>query len=176
MPRQVNVRHMTKAHGGAMMTKMIPLSQGKFAKVDDCDYDRISKHKWSVSVSCAIRMSYVTGKAKSVLMHREIMSTPDGMETDHINGDRLDNRRANLRICTHGENQQNRRAKIWGGSGYKGVCWITKDKKWRAQIKVGGRVVYIGQYDNPKDAAIAYNKEAEKYFGEYARLNNIEQG
>lgn len=160
-----------------MMTKMIPLTQGKFAKVDDEDYDRISQHKWSLSGIYAARAtSYLTGKRRTVMMHREIMSTPDGMETDHVNGDGLDNRRANLRICTHAENGRNRKAQDGSMSGYKGVSWIKRDRKWRAQIKVGGSLFFLGQSKNPIGCAVAYNEAAKKYFGKYARLNKIEQG
>lgn len=99
------------------MTKSIPLTRGKIALFDDEDYEELSKYKWFITKVYASRHS----GNKTVYMHREIMKTPENMETDHINGDVLDNRRENLRICTRQENARNIRGISSNTSGYKGV-------------------------------------------------------
>lgn len=103
-------------------------------------------------------------------MHRLIMNTPEGMLVDHINHDCLDNRKSNLRICTHAENARNKRPVI-GTSKYKGVYWDKTNKKWEAHIRKGKDVKYLGQFKCEKKAALAYNEKAKELFGEFAYLN-----
>ena len=98
------------------------------------------------------------------------MSPPNDMVVDHKNGDILDNRRNNLRICSHIDNVRNRKvSKNLGKSIYKGVQWITRDRIWLAICAK----VYIGKFKSEEEAAIAYNKKAIEMFGEFARLNII---
>jgi len=153
--------------------KEIPLTQGFVAIVDDAHYDRLAHRKYYYSKGYAVRIEVVDGKRKLIWMHREIMQTPEGMETDHINGDRLDNRLANLRICTTTQNQQNSRKKINNTSGYKGV---TFDKgrgrrMWKAQTRYEGHYLHIGYFADAKEAAIAYDEKVRELFGEFARTN-----
>lgn len=110
-------------------------------------------------------------------MHRIINKTPKGFSTDHINGNRLDNRKVNLRTCTHTENMRNRnvRPKSSKTSIYKGVYKLKNAKKWTASIHINKKEKYLGVYVNEDDAAIAYNKAAEKYFGEFASYNIIKK-
>ncbi len=105
-------------------------------------------------------------------MHNLIINTPDGMEADHINGNTLDNRRSNLRICTRGQNQRNRRGNLNGTSKYKGVSFKNENKKWVAQIGFK-KNMFIGYYKTEIEAALAYNEAAKKYHGKFARLNKI---
>ncbi len=104
-------------------------------------------------------------------MHRLVAKTSEGMDTDHINGDRLDNRKKNLRSCFHKENVRNqqRAHKDNESSVYKGVCFDRNRKKWRC--RVGGK--HIGDFDSELEAAIAYNKSAVCEWGEFATLNQI---
>ena len=98
------------------------------------------------------------------------MNPPLGMQVDHINGDRLDNRRENLRIVTNWQNQMNRGMTINNSSGYKGVR-LRRSGKWEAQIRVNKKAIFLGRFYDKLDAAHAYDDAAKKYFGEFARLN-----
>jgi hypothetical protein len=139
--------------------------------VDDEDYEWLIQWKWHFDKEgYACRTSpRKDGPQRQIYMHREIMKTPKGMKTDHINGKGLDNRRENLRICTHAENMANQKIRRDNTSGYKGV---TRDKnKWVAQIKKDKILLRIGLFSNPIEAARAYDKSALENFGEFAKLN-----
>jgi len=152
--------------------KEIPLTQSKIAIVDDDMFEELSKHKWYFEGRYAARISSLhLGKQKLIRMHRTICSTPDGMETDHINGDKLDNRRENLRICTRAENSRNKRKRAHNTSGYKGVYWYKQDKKWEAQIEIEGKNIHLGYFEDLLNAARAYDAAAIKLHGSFARTN-----
>lgn len=151
--------------------KEIPLTQGYVAIVDDAKYDRIALHKYYYSRGYAVRTAVINGKRKCIWMHREIIQTPEGMETDHINGDRLDNRLENLRVCTTTQNQQNRKMKKNNLCGYKGVSWDRTREKWVAKIRHDSHTRFLGYFEDPRDAAIAYDNAARERFGEFARIN-----
>lgn len=156
--------------------KSIPLTRRKFAIVDEADYDWLKQWKWYCSkTGYAVRGVWENGKRFTKRMHRIIVNTPNAMETDHINGNRLDNRRCNLRICTTAQNQMNRGVQKNNQSGYKGVSYIGNNK-WKAIIKLEGRDYFIGRFSSKIEAAKAYNEAALKYYGEYAGLNPIEEG
>ena len=154
----------------------IPLSQGKFAIVDDGDYDWLNQWKWCISSGgYAIRVQHIgyfngKKKQKTFRMHRIIMNAPDDMDIDHINGNALDNRRCNLRICTISQNLCNQK-KTRGKSKYLGVDWHKIAKKWRAAIQINKKRYYLGCFISEIDAARAYNEAAKKLHGEFARLN-----
>lgn len=105
-------------------------------------------------------------------MHRELARTPKGMSTDHINGNRLDNRKKNLRVCTHSENCKNRGNRIDNKTGYKGV-FPYGNGRFRVKIKLDGKMLHVGLYDTADEAARAYNRKAKELFGKYARLNKL---
>jgi len=163
-----------------VMSKRIPLTQGKVATVDDADFDWLNRHKWchrsTPYSSYAVREIRQDSKAKQLGMHRAIMRPPVGMEVDHRNGDGLDNRKSNLRICTHKQNIRNSRKRAKASSRYKGVSWHKHSRAWRAYIKTRGKQFHIGLFDNEQDAAHAYNVAAHKLFGQFAHLNLIEKG
>jgi hypothetical protein len=150
--------------------KSIPLTLGNVALVDDEDYEYLNQWKWRDSHGYAARSQWSPFR-KSITMHALIMNTPPGMVTDHINGNKLDNRRENLRVCSRSENNKNRSKNSHSSSRYKGVCWIKRIKKWRAQIKHNNRTIHIGLYDKDDDAARAYDKSAKELFGIFARTN-----
>ncbi len=151
------------------MTKQIPLTQGRFALVDDEDYDYLMQWKWQFhSKGYARRRS----NGKNIYMHRIINKTPDGLITDHINRDPLDNRKLNLRTCTNHQNLSNVEKTCGKTSSiYKGVCWHKMGKKWMARIVVEKMAFYLGCFESEKDAALAYDLAALKYCGDFAKLN-----
>ena len=155
------------------MTREIDLTQGKKAIVDDEDYEWLSQWKWYYAhTGYAVRNSpRVLGKHYMIFMHREIMHTPQGMDTDHIDGNGLNNLRINLRVCSHSRNLQNKGVSINNVSGFKGVSWCQANKKWRARIKASGKEKYIGYFDVAESAALAYDKAARELHGEFAKLN-----
>jgi len=154
------------------MAKEIPLTQGKVAIVDDEDFERLSQYKWCyATVGYAVRFEQVNGKRRGVFMHRQIMQPPKDLEVDHINGDKLDNRRSNLRIVTRQQNRFNERPRKGTSSKYKGVSWYKQTRRWEAYIKINGKKKRIGYFNDEIEAALAYDRAARELFGEYAKTN-----
>lgn len=155
--------------------RKIPLTQGKFALVSDSDYESLVKFKWYAAkhnkVFYATRASKrVNGKQVMINMHSFIMKTPKGMETDHVDGDGLNNQRKNLRICTVSQNAMNRKPFSNNKSGLKGVYWEKSRKKWNARICFGGNRVNLGYFSSALDAYKAYCDACIKNHGEFNRL------
>lgn len=158
------------------MSKEIKLTRNKVAIVDDEDYEELNKVKWYCSPQgYAVRSIIIDNKKLRLQMHRIINKTPDTHDTDHINGNKLDNRKCNLRTVTVLENRQNSFKYSNNKSGYKGVWFHKYRKKWVAEIKINKEKCYIGIYKNINDVARAYNEYALKYFGEFAKLNVIDE-
>lgn len=153
--------------------KLIELSQGKFAKIDDEDFGRVSQFKWSVFVrphaSYAVRRERLSdGSRKSIYLHRFVMAEPIGMMVDHENHDGLDCQKSNLRVCSNSKNQMNRiGAQKNSTSGRRGVSWRKDKSRWQAQIKLDGRLKYLGLFDSIEDASTAYACANKKYFAEF---------
>lgn len=148
--------------------KEIKLTQGKVAIVDNEDYESINKHKWFYNSGYAVRRN---GKSH-MKMHRQIMNTPQGEITDHINGNKLDNRRQNLRIVNNQVNILNRPLQKNNESSFRGVSWHSGVGKWIVQIGSNSfEDKYIGYYDDKIQAALAYDRAAQAIFKEHAVLN-----
>lgn len=148
----------------------IQLTQGKVAVVDDEDYEMLLSlgGRWCISDGYAY-------SARHGRMHRLLLKAPRGVMVDHINGNRLDNRRSNLRLCNNSENQANRKTVV-GESVFKGVCWqkVGPSKGfWKASITKDGDAIYLGSFSTDLEAAVAYNKAAAEMFGEFASLNDL---
>lgn len=140
--------------------------------MSDDDYNEISQYKWYVTQGgYAWRDWNENGKKKSIGMHRQIMKPPKDLVVDHINGDKLDNRKENLRVCTQRENSLNKIIGKDNTSGYKGVSYAKRDNKWQVHIKKDGKSYYCGAFDGVEEAARAYDYYADKHYGEFARLN-----
>jgi hypothetical protein len=153
----------------------IKLTQGKIAIIDDVDLPLILQYKWhAVKKNDRYFIARSTSRnRKAIVMHRLIMQPADNMEVDHINGNPLDNRRSNLRIVTHSQNQKNMGIGTKNKSGFKGVSWHKKAKKWQVHLRIGSDRGYIGIFNDLLEAAEAYNKAARLHYGEFARLNVI---
>jgi hypothetical protein len=164
------------------MTKEIILTNGGVALVDDEDYEKVSKYTWHLRKDgYAGSTQYCGGgrngaKYKTIRMHRLILDAKDGEIIDHINGNRLDNRKCNLIIVTRTENTYNKKLDKRNTSGYRGVTWRKDLSKWKATIQKDGKLIHLGYFDDKHEAARAYNKKAMELYGEYARLNDIRMG
>lgn len=163
----------------------IHLSNGLFSIIDEEDIEKVStrpaypyqkkreiiwfakEYDHTTYAVCSWRKS--NDKWSQMRMHRLILDIPmhDPRQIDHIDGDGLNNRKSNLRICTQAENARNIHKETLG------VCWSKASNKWRAQIGFNYKSIHLGVFENKRDAIIAYNKAAKKYFGEYACLNQI---
>ena len=162
-------------------TRAIPLTQGKFALVDEADYADLIRHSWSANRN---RSGYnghhdtfyaVRSKpGQTIRMHRQVMDAGPDQVVDHINHNGLDNRRCNLRLCSIAENARNTQG--WrkrSSSRYKGVSYRRRSNKWRAAITYKRKQLSLGQFDSETDAARAYNEKARELFGEFAYLNDV---
>lgn len=157
----------------------ISLSQGKVAMIDDVDFVIVGRHRWCAVLNGKDLWYAVTsiekgGTRRSIRMHRMLLGLKykGKQQADHINHNGLDNRRANLRICSHTENVRNSRVLVHKTSIYKGVCWDKNAKKWHAGISVGaGKQKHLGHFKLEECAALAYDFAAVRYHGEYAVFN-----
>lgn len=158
--------------------KRIPLTQNQYALVDDEDYQELSKFNWYAAWNKDTKSFYVVRnikkfeliQANAERMHRNIMDAPCDMVVDHINHDTLDNRRVNLRICTHSQNLMNRGKNRNNSSGYKGVYWSKAAGKWYAQIKVNRKSNYLGLFLTKEEAHKAYREASKKFHGEFGSI------
>lgn len=150
--------------------RKIPLTQGKEATVDDEDFEELSKIKWKVLKTQTKFYALQSGpRGIRLLMHRMLLKVPKGKVVDHINGDGLDNRRSNLRICTQSQNMQNSGLHKNSTSGFKGVCLDKRRGKWIARIRTETKRITTKQFDSPELAHKAYCELSEKHHKEYAK-------
>lgn len=155
--------------------KQIPLTQGKYAIVDDEYYAELIKYKWyphhTFNLCYAVRHTKcVKGKRGLVYMHRQILNAPKGKMIDHIDRNDLNNRIANIRLCFNSQNQHNSKKQSDNTSGYKGVSWHKHRKKWIAHIR-NGKLIHLGYFCSAVEAAKAYDDKAKELFGEFANTN-----
>lgn len=159
--------------------KRIPLTKGKFALVDDEDFEFLMQWKWCCLKAdkdhyYAYRTESFGDSKNGVLMHRFLLNLSDkDIFVDHINGNGLDNRRENIRAVTVSQNNLNRRGDENSTSRFKGVCWDTERKTWIAKIMANRKYKFIGRFQSEMEAALAYNHVALEMHGEFARLNEI---
>jgi hypothetical protein len=155
------------------MTKAIPLSKGYSAIVDDDDYEPLMRHKWYANVaSGTVYAMRKDGSRKCHYMHRDLMDAPRGYVVDHIDRNGLNNTKANLRVATHSQNFCNRKPKEGAASKFLGVS--KNRNKWVARIRIGGVQRTLGRYENEQEAALAYDRAAREFHGEFARPNFFE--
>ena len=156
--------------------KEIPLTRGRVAIVDDDDFVVLSAYRWTYATrGYAIRTALPGDNhawgTSSAIMHRQIVNAPRGMDVDHVNGDRLDNRRANLRICTRSENLRNVGRRPTNTSGLKGAAWDRYTSSWKASIRAFGRHIHLGRFKTAEEAAGMYDAAALIFHGDFARPN-----
>ena len=162
----------------------IQLTRGYIAIVDDDDYERVSKLKWTAledrRKDGSLRTVYPyhsewipeTGKPRNVRLNRFILNvTDETLDVDHRNHNGLDNRKLNLRVCGRSNNLGNSVRPVNNTSGYKGVVWDKVNRKWRAQIGVNGKSHPLGRFSTKEEAACAYDEAALRQWGEFALTN-----
>lgn len=153
----------------------LDLPNGFKTIIDDDDYGMVRMYKWQCRQSKGLkyvgRGQYIDGKVRQFSLHRQITECPKGMVVDHVNGDGLDNRRENLRICTQLGNNGNQRLKSNNSTGYKGVSLHKMTGRFQASITKDGKATYLGLFDSVIDAAMAYDAAANEYFKDYRRTN-----
>lgn len=160
--------------------KKLPLrgknGKGKFTMLDDEDAARLEEMGVSLYADkiskngTYVRFSY---EGKKFYLHRFLMQPSKEKVVDHINHNPLDNRKANLRICTHLENIRNSKSRRNSSSKYKGVRWVDSRQKYRVEICYNKKRVNLGYFQKETDAALAYNAKAKELFGEFAFLNDV---
>lgn len=149
--------------------KEIVLTKGKVSIVDDDDYEKVACFKWQFSASSKIGYAVRTIKNRTEYLHWSIIGKPGkGLVVDHINRNSLDNRKKNLRFATLAENRRNFTKKT---SKYIGVWKNRAGGKFHAKMKLMGKRLHFGSFNTEEEAAIAYDKAAKKYYGEFATLN-----
>jgi hypothetical protein len=156
--------------------KRIPLTKGKEALVDDEDYEYLMQWKWYYHGHYAGRnLPRANGKQRNIFMHPVIAGLlglhKGHLDIDHADGNKLNNQRANLRIATRSQNKGNGVRYVTNTTGFKGVTQFRD--KWMARIQLDGKRVYLKCWGTPKEAALAYNEAASRYFGQFARLNTL---
>ena len=163
--------------------KLIPLTKGYFAKVDDVDFESLSQLNWHAVprtrkdgvVTCVYacrKSSSIGGKKRfGIYMHRQILDlhTTRKPDVDHRDTNGLNNQRENLRISTRSNNLANARLRIDNKSSRRGVRWDPKNNKWRSEITVNGKLIWLGRFVELEDASRAHEEAAVKFFGEFHR-------
>ena len=151
------------------MTKQIELTQGKFALVDDKDFDELNKRKWCANKRGNTYYAVTDAGGYLLQMHRHILGLTkgDGKSTDHRNGNGFDNRRSNLRVISHMENMHNRKLSARNTSGHAGVYWSKETKKWLTQITINYKTIHLGYFDTILDAVKAREKGEAKYWNNH---------
>jgi len=152
----------------------ISLTKGKFAFIDDEDWDLVKNYKWYYNNNgyAETSIKQENGKHKTTGMHRLIINNNNPkIHIDHINHNGCDNEKYNLRLCTHQQNHMNQSSNKNSTSKYMGVNWEKSRKKWKSQIGFNNKRIFVGYFINEEDAARAYDNKAKELFGEFANLN-----
>jgi HNH endonuclease len=156
------------------MTRLV-IKSGQTIQFDELDRHLVEPYKWHVSHNgyAIRRVREESGRKRVVYMHKEIFHAEDGFDIDHASGDKLDNRRANLRSATRTLNNANSKPRANCSSQFKGVAWLKTYRRWWAYINKGGKRINLGYFTDEASAGRAYNTAAKQLFGEFARLNTF---
>jgi hypothetical protein len=159
---------------------ILELNKGQTCQIDKEDLWKIARYTWFARLIAGrpyvMTSAYENGRHKRIMLHRLIMDAQKGVVVDHINGDGLDNRKSNLRICSHRQNILNQKKSKLGSSQFKGVRRYVRFNKWGAQITVHGKQIHLGVFETEDEAARAYDEASLKYFGDFSRLNFKRKG
>ena len=158
--------------------RLIPLTQGKHARINESDYGRVSLIEWYAikqhgAFYAGSQISDENGKKVQISMHRWILNASPEVEVDHIDGDGLNNTRANIRIAKHKDNAKNRKLHRNNTSGYKGVSWHKRSQMWMAYITSDKKRRHLGYFFDLDEAARVYNAAASALHGTFARPNSL---
>lgn len=152
----------------------VPLTKGFEAVIDVDDVDKVKNNNWyalgAAGLVYAARMQKIYGVRRSIYLHRVITICPPEKLVDHVDCNTLDNRRANLRICTRAQNTMNTKIRADNKTGFKGVDQIKASGRWRAAIKSNGAVVHLGHFGCATAAAVAYRRANQKYHKDFGRI------
>lgn len=151
--------------------QIITLTRGFVTKVDDADYYHLLGLSWHAHTKQGFTYARAPYGSGHVYLHVYLLKPPLDMVVDHINGDKLDNQRHNLRIATDMQNSQNTQKQKGRSSKYKGVVWDASRQKWKAQIKHENKNTNLGRFDSEEEAALAYDHAATALFGAFACIN-----
>lgn len=156
--------------------EVIALTKGLTTRIDEADFERLSKWKWSAvrgggsRSHYAVRYEIAGGRRRVIFMHREILGAPDDLFVDHANRDTLDNRRENIRLCTATQNACNSYRRP-SQTGFRGVRPPHRGYRYKAQIRLNRQLTTIGWFDTAEEAALAYDNAAKLHHGLFASLN-----
>jgi len=142
--------------------------------IDKEDLPLLKQYNWYISMTSSGPYVVRRTTAETIYLHKIILATEEQIEVDHISGNTLDNRRRNLRICSHQQNTYNTRKQAHTTSMYKGITWNQSRRKWQAQIHTNHTTHYLGLFTDEREAARKYNEAATRLFGDFARLNRLE--
>lgn len=150
--------------------KKIPLNKGKFATIDDKDFEELGQMRWELDGNGYVySRSQRNRSVKRIWLHKLLLDCPRSMEIDHIDGNILNNQRANLRVVTHADNLKNQKLRKNNTTGLNGVGWFGAGKKWRARIMVDYKEIHLGYFEDKQEAIKARRKAEQTYFGEFTR-------
>jgi hypothetical protein len=174
---RIDTSQMGRFKISGVYCRLIALTMGLYAIVEEQDYSRISKYFWfskKKRVNGHYAARHPAGRDEVIYMHREVMclSPEDEEEVDHVDPLRtLENtRNINLRLANGSNQRANMMKRVDNKSGYKGVCWDKSHRKWLAQCQVNGKNRFLGYFDDPHEAHEVYKRAAEDNFGEFARF------
>lgn len=155
----------------AMKRLMVKRKPRKYAIIDSEDHPKLAQYRWGLAGGSKQDGYYAarTEAGQTIYLHRQVMGAKKGQEVDHINGNRLDARKKNLRFVTSTQNKWNMRLRKDNRHGCKGLRWREDVKSWRVNVKVEGKEIQIGYFKRKRDAIKARREAEKKYYGEYAR-------
>lgn len=165
--RQIDAAKIASLETRYPGAKFIPLTRGAYAIVDAAEYDALIGFTWQLATNGYATRN--TSDRRGAYMHRQILNPPAGMHVDHVNGDKLDNRRCNIRVCTQSENLRNQKLSVRNSSGVKGVCYHKGGKKWAASIRTNHKTTHLGLFSTIEEAAQARRDAEVQQHGDFRR-------